>query len=94
MDALALTDRDGLYGAIKHVRACHEAGIGAIIRWIWPCLIPGLMPGPIIHRVVVLAKRDGWSDLCRLVTAPTTRANAANPGHHGDGGGSTPPTAG
>ena len=30
-DMLALTDRDGLYGAIKHVAACHEAGIGPIV---------------------------------------------------------------
>ncbi|MGW5266090.1 DNA polymerase III subunit alpha [Microbispora sp. NPDC004025] len=27
MDTLALTDRDGLYGAIKHVIACHERGV-------------------------------------------------------------------
>ncbi|MEO6200303.1 MAG: PHP domain-containing protein, partial [Cryobacterium sp.] len=26
---LALTDRDGLYGAVKHVRACVAAGIHA-----------------------------------------------------------------
>ncbi|MFD0471329.1 PHP domain-containing protein [Nonomuraea thailandensis] len=25
MDILALTDRDGLYGAIKHAQACAEA---------------------------------------------------------------------
>ncbi|WP_182885728.1 DNA polymerase III subunit alpha [Microbispora sp. H10885] len=29
-DTLALTDRDGLYGAIKHVRACHERGVRPI----------------------------------------------------------------
>ena len=27
MPALALTDRDGLYGAFKHVKACADAGI-------------------------------------------------------------------
>ncbi|MEV1172711.1 DNA polymerase III subunit alpha [Nonomuraea sp. NPDC049784] len=30
MDILALTDRDGLYGAIKHAQACAEAGISAV----------------------------------------------------------------
>ncbi|MEV5408553.1 DNA polymerase III subunit alpha [Thermopolyspora sp. NPDC052614] len=30
-DILALTDRDGLYGAIKHVQACHEAGLGPVV---------------------------------------------------------------
>ena len=28
-DFLALTDRDGLYGAVKHIRACAAAGIRA-----------------------------------------------------------------
>ncbi|HEY6278087.1 MAG TPA: PHP domain-containing protein, partial [Streptosporangiaceae bacterium] len=30
MPALALTDRDGLYGAVKHAQACADAGIAAI----------------------------------------------------------------
>ncbi|KAB8191000.1 DNA polymerase III subunit alpha [Nonomuraea phyllanthi] len=31
MDILALTDRDGLYGAIKHAHACADAGISAVL---------------------------------------------------------------
>ncbi|PPK95251.1 error-prone DNA polymerase [Kineococcus xinjiangensis] len=31
MDALALTDRDGLYGAVKFVLACREAGIAPVL---------------------------------------------------------------
>src|SRR5258705_3920608 len=31
MGALALTDRDGLYGAVKHAVACAEAGIATIL---------------------------------------------------------------
>ena len=31
MRALALTDRDGLYGAVKHAVACAEAGIAPIL---------------------------------------------------------------
>src|SRR5215469_4582132 len=31
MPALALTDRDGLYGAFKHVQACVEAGVKPIL---------------------------------------------------------------
>ena len=30
MRALVLTDRDGLYGAVKHAVACAEAGIATI----------------------------------------------------------------
>src|SRR3954462_4856487 len=31
MDALALTDRDGVYGAVKFVTACMRAGIRPIL---------------------------------------------------------------
>jgi error-prone DNA polymerase len=31
MPALALTDRDGLYGAVKHVQACRDADISPIV---------------------------------------------------------------
>ena len=31
MPALALTDRDGLYGAVKHAVACADAGIAPIL---------------------------------------------------------------
>ncbi len=31
MDALALTDRDGLYGAVKHVGACSDAGLDPLL---------------------------------------------------------------
>ncbi|MFC9970070.1 DNA polymerase III subunit alpha [Spirillospora sp. NPDC127200] len=61
MDALALTDRDGLYGAVKHVRACREAGVRPIL---------GADLALERGRVVVLAVgRRGWTSLCRLVTA-------------------------
>ena len=31
MDTLALTDRDGTYGAVKFARACHTAGIRPVL---------------------------------------------------------------
>jgi error-prone DNA polymerase len=31
MPALALTDRDGLYGAVKHAQACADVGIAAVL---------------------------------------------------------------
>ncbi|MCU1409090.1 MAG: DNA-directed polymerase [Microbacteriaceae bacterium] len=69
-DFLAVTDRDGLYGAVKHVRACAAAGIR-----------PGLGAELAVHddehrplgRVVVLAhgntKGRGYGALCRAVSA-------------------------
>ncbi|TFD33012.1 DNA polymerase III subunit alpha [Cryobacterium cryoconiti] len=67
---LALTDRDGLYGAVKHVRACVAEGIR-----------PGLGADLAVHdddgqplgRVVVLAHGNldgrGYAALCRAVSA-------------------------
>ncbi|MDJ0348576.1 DNA polymerase III subunit alpha [Cryobacterium sp. PH29-G1] len=67
---LAVTDRDGLYGAVKHVRACVAAGIR-----------PGLGAELAVHdeeyrplgRVVVLAHGNttgrGYAALCRAVSA-------------------------
>ena len=67
---LAVTDRDGLYGAVKHVRACVAAGIR-----------PGLGADLAVHdeehhplgRVVVLAHGAmagrGFAALCRAVSA-------------------------
>jgi error-prone DNA polymerase len=69
-DFLAVTDRDGLYGAVKHVRACVAAGIR-----------PGLGAELAVHddehrplgRVVVLAHGNtnghGYGALCRAVSA-------------------------
>ncbi|MFB4282399.1 DNA polymerase III subunit alpha [Nonomuraea sp. MTCD27] len=83
MDILALTDRDGLYGAIKHAQACAEAGVAPVLgvnlaldvhaSAFTP--VPGVRPprprtGPNAEdRVTVLARAKGWSRLCRLVTA-------------------------
>lgn len=67
---LAITDRDGLYGAVKHVRACVSVGIS-----------PGLGADLAVHdeeyrslgRVVVLAHGHtdgrGYAALCRAVSA-------------------------
>ena len=72
-DFLAVTDRDGLYGAIKHFRACTAAGIRA-----------GLGAELAVHddehrplgRVVVLAHGGmagrGYAALCRAVSAAHT----------------------
>ncbi|QBI54278.1 DNA polymerase III subunit alpha [Streptomonospora litoralis] len=64
MDMLALTDRDGLYGAVKHVRACQEAGVRPVLG------ADLAVAAPEGGRVVVLARgRRGWASLCRLVSA-------------------------
>ncbi|MFU8796161.1 MAG: DNA polymerase III subunit alpha, partial [Dehalococcoidia bacterium] len=61
MPALALTDHDGLYGAIRFYKACLRAGIKPIIGAEMT-----LQNG---SHITLLAKNDeGYSDLCRLIT--------------------------
>ncbi len=56
MSALALTDRDGLYGAFKHVQACADAGIKPLLG-----ADLGLLSG-LSGRVTLLAAgRQGWA---------------------------------
>jgi error-prone DNA polymerase len=94
MSALALTDRDGLYGAFKHAEACDSAGIKPLLGA--DLALAGTSPGPGSRkrsgfgqrsgqrerRVTLLATgRTGWASLCRLVSA----AHAAHTAS-GDGG--------
>ena len=69
MPALALTDRDGLYGAFKHVQACADAGIKPLLGVDLP-LLTSEEKVPRAGRVTLLAVgRQGWASLCRLVSA-------------------------
>ena len=58
--ALALTDRNGLYGAIPFVRACEDWGVRPILG--------AEVDGP--EGLVVLLARDrkGYAHLCRILT--------------------------
>ena len=45
MSALALTDRDGLFGVFKHVQACADAGIKPLLGAdLGLCCLPGGPP--------------------------------------------------
>ncbi|MFT3861708.1 DNA polymerase III subunit alpha [Micropruina sp.] len=62
MDTLAITDRDGLYGAVKFARACQRAGIAPVVG-VDHTMADG-------SRAVSLAtSRRGWASLCRLSSA-------------------------
>lgn len=87
METLALTDRDGLYGVVRHVLSCADAGIGAIVGADLKVASTGE------ERIVVLAEgRAGYRSLCRLVTAAHAAGGRGNPlvtremvGAHADG---------
>src|SRR4051794_31090307 len=80
MDTLALTDRDGAYGAVKFVTACMQQGIRPVLG---VNLAVGALPpkgrtpargGSYVDhrlpRVTLLAREGrGWASLCRLVSA-------------------------
>src|SRR5664280_687279 len=83
MDALALTDRDGLYGAVKFAKACMSAGLRPIFgvdlavaggsgegpRRRTPAR-GGAFVDPRHPRVTLIAQHaGGWAALCRLVSA-------------------------
>jgi error-prone DNA polymerase len=73
--ALALTDRDGLYGSPRFARAAKRAGLHAVhgttltLERVPARGIDG-SPARADDRVVLLAENDaGWSSLCRVVSA-------------------------
>lgn len=69
MDTLALTDRDGLYGAIKHILACHAHGISPLLGVDLAVAQPTAASDPIPRAVAMATGRPGWGSLCRLVSA-------------------------
>jgi error-prone DNA polymerase len=75
MPAVALADRDGLYGAARFVDACEREGVRPILGASLTVREPGTLPLPRSDRrsadaSVVLLARDsaGYANLCRLVT--------------------------
>ena len=69
MPAVAMTDRDGLYGAARFVRACADAGVRPILGASLTVRADGVPAGERDAHVVLLAEDDrGYANLCRLVT--------------------------
>ncbi|MFF1643032.1 DNA polymerase III subunit alpha [Streptomyces sp. NPDC058246] len=93
MDALALTDRDTLAGAVRFAKACVKAGIrplfGAELAVGEPVRgerrRPPVRGGAFIDestpRVTFLARdgATGWADLCRIVTATHAATEGGQP---------------
>ncbi|MET3718700.1 DNA polymerase III subunit alpha [Arthrobacter sp. UYEF21] len=78
--ALACTDRDGLYGTIKHLKACMAAGIDPIVGVDLAVFDDdGDHRTQLAGRVVVLARGHnngaGYRALCRLVSDAHARTS-------------------
>ncbi|MDZ5078452.1 DNA polymerase III subunit alpha [Nesterenkonia sp. HG001] len=81
-DAIACVDRDGLYGAIKHVTACRVHDVSPILG-VNLQVIEELPDGGLADRgrVVLLAHGSaaGYAALCRAVSAAHLRDTGAGP---------------
>jgi error-prone DNA polymerase len=64
MPAVAMTDRDGLYGAARFVRACEREGVRPILG---ASLTVRQGQGD-AHVVLLAADEAGYTNLCRLIT--------------------------
>ncbi len=75
MPALALTDRDGLAGAIRFTQSCVDYGIAPIIG-----VNCAINLGNTKSRITLLAHSDGgWRSLCRLMTSLTMTSDTRIP---------------
>jgi error-prone DNA polymerase len=66
--ALALVDRDGLYGAPRFYRACTRLGITPLVGAEVTLDIGGRLP-------LLVEDREGYQNLCRLLTRTKMRAS-------------------
>lgn len=77
MRAVALTDRDGLYGAARFVRACERHRVRPILG---ASLTLGEGEGPPEGHVILLARDErGYANLCRLITDAHTTGERGVP---------------
>jgi error-prone DNA polymerase len=78
MSAVALTDRDGLYGAARFVDACRGVGVKPILGA--RLTLDDGKQAPCAHHVVLLARDAiGYGNLCRLITHAHMRGERGEP---------------
>ncbi|MFH1436904.1 MAG: DNA polymerase III subunit alpha, partial [Pseudomonadota bacterium] len=72
IEAMAITDRNGLYGATEFVQAARDCGIRPVIG--------AEVDDADGHRAVLLARdRQGYARLCRIITARHIRGSFSLP---------------
>ena len=72
MDALALTDTNGLYGAVRFANAAKERGLKPLYGAELHLLDAG-------HLVVIARDRQGWTSLCRIISAAQLAGEKTKP---------------
>ncbi|WP_438801139.1 error-prone DNA polymerase [Amycolatopsis magusensis] len=80
LDALALTDTDGLYGAVRFAQAARELGVrtvyGAELSLDLPRQQTGVAYPEGEHLLVLARGPEGYRRLCRVISAAHLRADA------------------
>ena len=68
--ALALTDHDGLYGAVRFAKACAKHGIKPIfgVEVRVESMYGGEPPDDPHHLILLAETREGYANLCRLLS--------------------------
>jgi error-prone DNA polymerase len=77
--ALALTDHDGLWGAMEFAHACRGVGVRPIAGAELTVALPGGAAGEppaLAHLTLLVEDATGWRSLCRLLTAAHSRTRA------------------
>src|SRR5436190_379088 len=69
LDALALTDTHGLYGAVRFANATKERGLRPIFG-------AELQLQGMGHIVLIARDRPGWTSLCRTISAASSRTTS------------------
>src|SRR6266566_4643687 len=72
LDALALTDTNGLYGAVRFANAAKERGLRPIFGAELHLLDMG-------HIVLIARDRQGWTSLCRTISAAQLAGEKTKP---------------
>ena len=78
--ALAITDHDGLYGAMEFAQACKTAGVQPMIG-VELTLAHGFLDersGP-VHLTLLAETEQGYANLCRLITLSHKRTRSWEP---------------
>jgi error-prone DNA polymerase len=81
MTAVAMTDRDGLYGAARFVAGCERVGVRPILGASLTVRAPARVGGGRRAAHVILLAQDavGYANLCRLVTDAHLLGERADP---------------
>jgi error-prone DNA polymerase len=72
LDALALTDTNGLYGAVRFANAAKERGLRPIFG-------AELQLQDMGHLVLIARDRQGWTSLCRTISAAQLAGEKTKP---------------